>query len=304
MECMAALIVRFAFEQEPRAVVRAHATGEILVIAKLDGGMRPLIMHSIRRRIGLGAVARATQAETMAASGVHQLGVGARDGCVKAFHATAALVELNPGKPIMSCDVSAAHQSLDGAWMMQEVHDLCPVLERPLAVWYPRDEPTTHWWRTSDGKVVDIPTGNGLDQGCPLACPTYGVSTARPAERALEIMKTKDSKAQLLLFADDTQLQTDAGNLTHAHNAVSAEWARACLQLNAGRTKIFALGPDFLLGDWHPRRVLVLRCFEADLTDDGIAWEHPTQGAAPNDELARSAVKLVAYSVRSWRTTG
>ena len=99
---------------------------------------------------------------------MHQLGVGARDGCVKAYHATAALVELNPEKPIMSLDVSAARQSLDRTWMMQEVRDLCPVLERPLAVWYPRDEPTTHWWRMSDGKVVDIPAGNGLDQGCPL----------------------------------------------------------------------------------------------------------------------------------------
>ena len=169
----------------------------------------------------------------------------------------------------MSCDVSVAHQSLDRAWMMQEVQDLCPVLEQPLAVWYPRDEPTNHWWRTLDGKVVDIPAGNGLDQGCSLACPTYGVCTARPAERALEIMRTKDSKAQLLLFADDTQLQIDADNLTHAHNAVSAEWARA--QLNAGKTKIFAPDPNLPLGDWHPRRVPVLKCFGADLTDDGIA---------------------------------
>ena len=261
--------------------------------------MRPLIMHSIHRRLGLGAVARATQAETMAASGVHQLGVGARDGCVKAYHATAALVELSPDKPIMGLDVSAAHQSLDRAWMMQEVRDLCPVLERPLAVWYPRDEPTTHWWRTSDGKVVDVPAGNGLDQGCPLACPTYGVFTARLAERALEeVMRTKDSKAQLLLFADDTQLQTDADNLTHAHNAVSAEWARAGLRLNIGKTRVFAPDPDFPLGDWGLCRVSVLKCLGADLTDDSVAWEHPTQGGTPNDELARSAIKLTAYASR------
>ena len=53
-------------------------------------------------------------------------------------------------------------------------------------------------------------------------------------------MRAKGSKAQLLLFADGTQLQTDACNLTHAHNAVSMEWARAGLQLNAGKTKIHA----------------------------------------------------------------
>ena len=158
----------------------------------------------------------------------------------------------------MSLDVSAAHQSLDRAWMMQEIHDLCPVLERPLAVWYPRGEPTTHWWRTADGKIVEVPAGNGLDQGCPLACPTYGISTARPAERALAAMRTKDPAAQLLLFADDTQLQTDVDNLTFAHNAVSVEWARAGLRLNVGKTKVFAPDPDLSMGDWASSRVSVL----------------------------------------------
>ena len=161
------------------------------------------------------------------------------------------------------------------------------------------NQPPIGGGRRTGRSYVDIPAGNGLDQGCPLACPTFGVSTARPAERALETMRTKDSKAQLLLFADDTQLQMDADNLTHAHNAVSAEWAKAGLRLNARKTKIFAPDPDFPLGDWSPRRrVPVLKCPGADLTDDGIAWEHPTQGGAPNDELARSAVKLAAYASR------
>ena len=213
----------------------------------------------------------------MAAAGVHQYGVGAKDGCIKAYHATAALIELNPEKAIMSLDVSAAHQSLDRAWMMQEVRDLCPVLERPLAVWYPQGEPTTHWWRTADGKIVEVPAGNGLDQGCLLACPTYGISTARPAERALATMQTRDPAAQLLLFADDTQLQTSVDNLTCAHEAVSAEWARAGLSLNIGKTKVFAPNPDLPMGDWTASRVSVLKCLGADLTDDGVAWGQPTQ---------------------------
>ena len=60
---MATLIVRLALGQEPKAVTRAHATGEVLAIEKPDAGMRPLIMHSVHRRLGLGAVARATQLE-------------------------------------------------------------------------------------------------------------------------------------------------------------------------------------------------------------------------------------------------
>ena len=132
--------------------------------------------------------------------------------------------------------MSALLQSLDRDWMMQETRDLCPVLERPLAVWYPRDEPTVHWWRTSKGDIVDVVAGNGLDQGCPLACPAYGVSTCRPAERALKTTRSAHPRAQILLFADDTQLQIDAGSLTLAHAAVSDEWAKAGLTLNAGKT--------------------------------------------------------------------
>ena len=100
------------------------------------------------------------------------------------------------------------------------------------------------------------------------------------------------------MFADDTQLQTDVDNLIYAHNAVPAEWARAGLRLNVGKTKVFAPDPDLSMGAWAPSRVSVLKCLGVNLTDDGVAWEHPTQGDTPNDELARAAVKLTAYAHR------
>ena len=43
------------------------------------------------------------------------------------------------------------------------------------------------------------------------------------------------------------------------------------------------------MGDWASSRVSVLKCLGADLTDDGVAWEHPPQGGTPNDEFARAA---------------
>ena len=111
-------------------------------------------------------------------------------------------------------------------------------------------------------------------------------------------MRKRDPKAQLLLFADDTQLQTEVADLTHAHQAVAEEWARAGLRLNAGKTKVFARDPALSLGEWEHRRVARMKCLGADLTDDGIAWAHPSQGVDPDDELARSATKLEAYAAR------
>lgn len=295
---MANLITRLALGQEPKAVVRAHSTGSILAMPKPDGGIRPVIFHSLHRRIGLGAVAATLKADAEAAAGPHQLGGGSRDGCVKAFHATAALTDLHATKPVMACDVGAAHQSLDRAWMMQEVRQLCPAMERPLAVWYPQDSSTTHWWRTSRGDVVDVPAESGLDQGCPLASPTYCISVARPAERALEAIRRDDPSAQLLLYADDTQLQTELGNLSRAHEAISEEWGRAGLGLNPTKTKVFVRDAAFDLGEWQGKRVATLKCLGANLTDDGVAWEGPSQGGSPAEELERSAVKLQALAAR------
>ena len=295
---MANLVVRLVMGQEPRNVTRAHATGEVIATEKPKGGIRPLIMSSIFRRIGCGAIAKSTQLEAMAASGPHQLGVGAKDGCVKAFHATTVLAEIRPTKAVMSCDVGAAHQSLNRGFMMQEVRALCPILVRPLSVWYPQDEPTIHWWKVGPGDVREVVSEEGLDQGCPLASPAFGISTCRPVARALEAILREDPTASLLQFADDTHVHTEPANLSRAHQAISDEWAKAGLSLNIAKTEIWTPRADTELGDWERRRVPSLRCLGAFLEDDGIAWSGPGLGGETSEELERAAAKLEAYADR------
>ena len=174
-------------------------------------------MSSVFRRAGLGAIARVTQADAAAASGMFQLGVGAKDGCVKALYATAVLAELKPSKAVMACDVSAARQSLHRSFMMQEVKARCPVLERPLAVWYPQDRPNVHWWRVAPGDVREIESANGLDQGCPLASPAFGISRGRLAEEAVARVRTVDAGANLLQYADDTRQHAEPTEIGRAH---------------------------------------------------------------------------------------
>ena len=115
---------------------------------------------------------------------------------------------------------------------------------------------------------------------------------------ALKIMRDADARAQILLFADDTQLQIDADKLGVAHAAVSAEWARAGLSLNPGKTKVFSSDPDVPLGTWGQYRVATMKCLGADLVDDGIAWEHPSQGGPAGGELVRAAAKVEAFAAR------
>ena len=295
---MANLIVRLVLGQEPRNVTRAHATGEVIAAEKPKGGIRPLIMSSIFCRIGLGAIAKSTQAEAMASSGPHQLGVGAKDGCVKAFHATAVLAEVIPTKAVMSCDVGAAHQSLNRRFMMQGVKALCPILEKPLAEWYPRDEPTVHWWRVGPGDVRDVLAEDGLDQGCPLACPAFGVSTCRLAARALDIILKEDPTASLLKFADDTHIHVEPDKLTKAHEAVSAEWAKDGFGLNVTKRDLWTPKSATGLRNWEDRGVASLKRLGAFLEDDGIAWAGLGFGGETSEELGRAAAKLDSYAAR------
>ena len=295
---LAELIDRLALGLEPRAVTRAHAIGQVIATSKPNGGIRPLIMSSIFRRVGLGAVARVTREETMAACGPYQLGVGARDGCVKAFHSVEILALLRPGKAIMACDVGAAHQSLHRPYMMDEVRELCPVLGRPLAVWYPQDEPTSHWWKIAPGDVREIRSERGLDQGCPLASPAYGVATARPAARAMDGILSKDATASFFQYADDTQVHIDPEHLGHAHQCISREWERAGLSLNIGKTKVWTQSSETPLGEWAGRKVDALRCLGADLNDDGVTWAEPIIGSTGLAELDAVATKLTGYAAR------
>ena len=141
---MARLVVALALGRVPKSVVRGHSTGEIIAIPKPNGGIRPPIMSSVLRRMGLAGVARAIGTAAWAASGPYQLGVDTSDGCAKAFHSIGALARLRPDKALMAADVTAAHQSLDRDFMRKEVPERCPTMDRPLDVWYPPDEPTRH----------------------------------------------------------------------------------------------------------------------------------------------------------------
>ena len=134
VERFASLVVDLALGQVPRGVVRGHSRGEVIAIAKDKGGMRPLVMHSILRRMGLAAVTRITQAQAKVAAGVHQLGIGTPDGCAKAYHALGSLSRTAPGRVILALDVEAAHQSLDRAFMRAGAHQaLCTIFTEATA---------------------------------------------------------------------------------------------------------------------------------------------------------------------------
>ena len=182
--------------------------------------------------------------------------------------------------------------------MRKEVHDLCPVLDVPMAVWYPEDEETVHWWRTADGRTVDIRAQRGVDQGCPLASPVFGISTARPAERAIQAIRARDAEASIFQYADDTQFHLDPDELPHAYEHVSREWAVAGLSLNGTKTKVWGPRPDTVLpAGWEKHRIPSMKCLGADFVEDGITATPPRHQEALT-EIQTAATALESFAAR------
>eukprot|EP00969_Alexandrium_andersonii_P016877 739770-Alexandrium_andersonii.AAC.1 len=115
----------------------------------------------------MAGVARTAREDVEAAVGADQLGVGAKDGVTKAFHAISAHARSEPDRVLMALDVRAAHQSFCRAAAAEALRAHAPILACPFEAWY--GAPLQHRWVTSDGHAHALDSAAGVDQGDPIA---------------------------------------------------------------------------------------------------------------------------------------
>ena len=138
----------------------------------------------------------------------------------------------------------------------------------------------------------------GVDQGCALASPVFGISTARPAERAIQAIRTRDAEASIFQYADDTQFHLDPDELPQAYEHVSREWAVAGLSLNRTKTKVWGPKPDTVLpAGWEKHRIPSMKCLGADFVEDGITATPPRHQEALT-EIQPAATALETFAAR------
>ena len=63
------LLANFALGLVPEAVINAHGRSELITPTKLDGGLRPLLIGSMCRRIAMKGVARLVRSELLQHAG-------------------------------------------------------------------------------------------------------------------------------------------------------------------------------------------------------------------------------------------
>ena len=109
------LLARLCLGLVPPEVIDVHAVGEIIATVKPSGGLRPIQLSSILRRIAVGALVKRSSAEVAAFAGEIQLGIGQADGCAKAFQTISSLARADSSRVVMALDVKSAHQAFSRA---------------------------------------------------------------------------------------------------------------------------------------------------------------------------------------------
>jgi hypothetical protein len=279
----------------PEPVIAAHARCEVLAAEKTTGGLRPLQMGSVCRRIAMSAVCSLLRLDVQCAAGPDQLCTGVADGCTKVYHAARTMCRQDVKRGICARDCGSAHQRLDRKYAAAQIAERCPRLLQPFKVWYSRT--TTHVWRTAAGDFREIRSSRGVDQGDPIANPVFAVSTAAPAENLKKDLDRCDPKSAVFQFADDVQVVTTTSYFAIVAESTARHWAPAGLSFEVRKDQCWSLDP-LPLSDayWQSKRLDRLRCLGPDLVVD--QENDPSTAVAPDFEVSPNGSDLIAASTK------
>ena len=120
-------LLKVAQGQMPEQAISIHAMGELVFIPK-NGGLRPLLLSSVTRRMALAGLAQYIRPKVQAACGPAQLALGERNGIAKAVHTLQVKIFQHPDWVLMQLDVSKAYPSVrrDAVANAAAIH--CPLL--------------------------------------------------------------------------------------------------------------------------------------------------------------------------------
>ena len=98
----------------------------LIAANKKSGGLRPIAIGNILRRLTSKLVARAVNGRMEQLLAPHQMGVGVRGGCEAAVHAVRAAVSQNPDKWLLQLDLENAFNCVDRSHVLSEIAKLLP----------------------------------------------------------------------------------------------------------------------------------------------------------------------------------
>ena len=187
--------------------MEAIRVGEVLSLEEGNSEVRPLLVGSTYRRLGLKALMRVKRVRVAEAVGLHQYGVGRKGGAELLVKLLQAQAEIRPDAAFIKIDIKAAFQRLwrKVAYQEMSVHDMD--LAEVLRTWYTGS--IDHLWRDASGRFQTVTSNEGFDQGDPLSGAAFSVAQRRALEAVLIEPRRLDPLTKMYSYLDGTYLVVD-----------------------------------------------------------------------------------------------
>ena len=277
--------------QVPHEILQALRVGQVVAFEKDGGEVRPLLVGGAYRRLGLRALMQVKKKRVADAVGLHQYGVGRKNGADCIVKALQALAEVRPSAAFIKVDIKAAFQSVIREVAFGEVESHDAELASILRLWY--KGPVDHLWRNAAGRFETVTSERGFDQGCPLAAAAFSIAQRGALERLLQQMQLADPLARLYSYLDDTYVVVESRYAFQTLQGLQSVLTPLGLELKPSKTFVWCpAGAAMLPADVAAHSITELPVLGAYLRSHGDAEGTPHQLGRAEPSIPEAIDKL------------
>ena len=215
----------------PDCATPAFFGASLIALRKKDGGLRPIAVGSVYRRIAAKIAATAVSGRIGAELRPVQLGVATRNGCEAAVHAVRTYAQecqaTDGSRVLVKLDVSNAFNSVRRDAMLETVRARAPAIY-PL-VWQGYNAAAPLF--IGDSKIM---SQTGIQQGDPLSALLFSLTVdfaARAADTDINVW-----------YLDDGTLAGPMPSVVSSVHRVKAEMDKIGLSINATKCEVTFMG--------------------------------------------------------------
>ena len=299
----AELLVDFLLGRCPAEALQANLGARLVALHKKGGGLRPVAMGSVLRRLAARAACRVLKESVSAAVGPHQFGVGRRAGCELVHKLVTAHTDADPTRVVLAFDASNAFGSMPRQKIWDAVQSRLPDLAPTLQAWF-RSQ-TMHVWWDRAGVAHKVKATAGVDQGCPLSPLLFALGLAPALDEIAQGLASLDASCRVFAYLDDVVVVVPAGRARAALSLVSQAFNNVGLALHESKTKAWVKDTGTPLDPV----VAALRVPSIQLLGSQVAWlereeqQAPVHGR-PNGAKVLSDARALAERIVELRKAG
>ena len=234
LQALTSLASAFAWHRLPRDVSLLMAGAKLVLLPKKDGGLRPIAVGELVRRIAGKILVTRYQASIALNLQPLQAGVACAGGMERIIHAIQVwATDSASEEALIQVDLKNAFGCLDRVHMLNSIREICPVFLPYALACYSGSS-------LVQGGDLSAAVSSGVHQGDPLSPLFFSVSIHQAIKEASALTRAS------YWYLDDGTLIGSLDQLQAAINALSAAFSPLGLQFNFSKSLIWSPHHNFL----------------------------------------------------------